>query len=282
MEILNKIKSKLDNIIYLFYQNKFLKIKKITCGYLSPAVYKEIYNYSIKSEPGIMIDIGPAQGGSSISLGLGIRDSNKSHNSKVYSIEKGVGSRALQSRNDLDLNSKTLSTNLNKYNLSDINIILMGDVKDVYQDVDQSQPISLMFIDADGALDRDFKLFYNRLLPNASIIIDDYINKINNLAKNGYLRWNQSQLDEYIEQKGAEHFIDLCPLGKEYTTYQFLEYFINKGLIKKSKVIGTTFFGYKTIDGVFDENTHGKELQSIRQKILEKYYQLNPNFSNVK
>jgi hypothetical protein len=43
-------------------------------------------------------------------------------------------------------------------------------------------------------------------------------------------------------------------------------------------VIGTTFFGYKTEEGIFDPEFHGSDLMKIREEILDRYYELNENF----
>lgn len=128
--------------------HRFAEIKTLTSGYLSPEAYKAIYDCAYQAQEGIMIDIGPAQGGSSISIGLGIRDSGKAKKAKVYSIEKGVGSDALPTRQDKELNASTLEKNIDKYRLNQICNVLIGDVKDVYQEIEEDTPLSLMFIDS--------------------------------------------------------------------------------------------------------------------------------------
>jgi len=259
--------------------HRFAEIKTLTSGYLAPEAYKAIYDCAYQAQEGIMIDIGPAQGGSSISIGLGIRESGKAQKAKVYSIEKGIGSAALPTRQDKELNASTLKKNIGKYELDNICNILIGDVKDVYHEIEEDTPLSLIFIDADGALDRDFKLFYNRLLPGSPIILDDYVDKINRLATEKYLKWSTNkEINDYVAHKGAEKFIDLCPLGKEYTVYCFINYFMEQNLLKLDRVIGSTFFGYKTEDGVFDPKLHGSGLMKIREEILNRYYELNENF----
>lgn len=284
---LKKIMRKVP-IIYPLYQkikknnekaDQFSTIKSLTNGYLSPEAYKAIYDCAYQAQSGNMIDIGPAQGGSTISIGLGIRDSGKAGKCTVYSIEKCVGSNALPSLNNQDLNASTLKRNVEQYGLSNICKILVGDVKEVANDINLNESLSLMFIDADGALDRDFKLFYNRLLPGAPIILDDYLNKINHHASERYLKWStEEEINSYVASKGAESFVDLFPLGKEYTVYRFVNYFMEQNLIKLDRVIGTTFFGYKTEDGVFDPKLHGSGLMKIREEILNRYYELNENF----
>lgn len=224
-----------------------------------------------------MLDIGPAQGGSSISIGLGVRDSGK-RATKVYSIEKGVGSQALKYSNDKGQNKNVLLENIKQYNLEKYSQILLGDVNEVHNQVDKSRPISLMFIDADGALDRDFSFFFNQMVDGAPVIIDDFANEFNDFARRKYLKWTTRQeMDNYVSQKGARAFVDLCPLGKEYTTYRFICYFMEIGLIERYKVIDSTFFGYKSTGARFSEPVHGSALRNIRKSILDEYYELNPS-----
>lgn len=256
--------------------SKFEKIKSVTSGYLSPEVYSAIYECACSAREGYMIDIGPAQGGSSISLCLGIQDSKKKQ-SKVFSIEKGRGSSALVNRTDMHENFSILQHNILEFGLSNYSTILMGDVSDVHTQINTDMPLSLIFIDADGALDRDFNLFYNRLKPNAPIIIDDYVDEINRLAREKYLLWKtRDELDAYLSGKDAQHFYQVCPLGKEYTTYRFINYFIDQGLMVQDKIIDNTFFGHKSSGGLSFVQEHLAACHQIRLQIERNYYELNP------
>ncbi len=272
--LLKKILKILDYIKY----PEFAKIKRLTNGYLSPRIYHAIYQSALNAPEGMMIDIGPAQGASSISLGLGIRRSGKA-NSKVFSIEKGMGSQALPTFDDIEKNIKTLKRNIQAYNLGETCTILAGGVEEVYPKIDKNKPISLLFIDADGALDRDFEYFYNQLLPNSFLIFDDYDDVINELAKRKYLQYKSfAEIEEYVKSKGVEEFIQLCPLGKEYTTYRFIQYFLSQNLIVQDEIIGTTFFGRKVNNHQL-EDFHLNDLKRIRNEIFEKYFKLNTNFN---
>lgn len=258
---------------------RFLKIKKITRGFLAPEVYREIYLNALNAPPGNIIDIGPAQGGSSISLCLGIKEAGN-ENSKVYSIEKGEGSDALASK-EKNINESVLVSNIRKYGLAGFSEVLMGDVKEVSHMVPSPMPVSGIFIDADGALDRDFNLFFNQMTDNAFVIIDDYINEINEFARNNYLKWKtQEEMDNYVKRKGAANFVDLCPLGKEYTTYRFVNYFLEKELVVKEKIIGQTFFGRKRTGAAFTEK-HYEEMRVIRNEILDEYYGINTGLKRI-
>ncbi len=176
-----------------------------------------------------------------------------------------------------------MKNNIKFFNLCNICTVLCGDVNDTYNKIDLNYQLSLIFIDADGALDRDFMLFYNHLIPNSLIIIDDYIDQVNWLAKERYLKWTTSkELDNYVYSKGAKRFIDLCPLGKEYTTYRFINYFLERGLLVKDKVIGSTFFGHKPPGAIFNSVSDMQEMMKIRQEILDQYYELNPDIKKNK
>lgn len=258
---------------------RFLRIRELTRGYLPAETYRRLYECARSAAEGVMIDIGPAQGGSTLALGLGILRSGKTA-STVYSIEKGVGSDALRDRDNPEANGAVLRANVARYGLEGVCEVLIGGVEEVHERVDATRPVSLLFIDADGALDRDFGLFYNRLLPGAPIIIDDVADVINRHARENYLKWTeQRQMDEYVAGKGARSFGDLTPLGKEYTAFRFTRYFLQRGLIESDGRIGMTLFARKAGDGVFNPEVDGVALRQIRGEILARYYELNPSLA---
>lgn len=256
---------------------RFRIIKQRTRGYLSPEVYKAIYDCAYSASEGYLVDIGPAQGGSSISMGLALKDARKTR-SKVFSIERGKGSDALVSREEPEMNARVWKHNIETFGVEAFCLLLLGDVALMHSEIDQKKPLAMLFIDADGALDRDFRLFFNRLVDSAPIVIDDYVDIINKLATDRYLKWSSvDELESYVSSKGALAFRDLCPLGKEQTTWRFLNYLIDSGLVEHEQTLGGTFFGRKIKDAVFEQATHGKAMDRIRMEIEREYYSLNPS-----
>ena len=81
----------------------------------------------------------------------------------------------------------------------------------------------MLLIDADGAIDRDFELFYNKLFPGSSIIIDDYFDN--------------------VRIKKDKNFISVDQ--KFRLTYMLIDLMEQLNLLKKVKVIDNTYFGIK-------------------------------------
>lgn len=252
---------------------RFQAIRQETQGYLAANVYQAIYRAALAAPEGAMIDIGPAQGGSTICLGLGLRDSGK--RGPIYTIERFRQSGALRSWDDEALNVRVLRDNLARHGLTDRAVILVGGVEEVHDRVPADGPLGLLFIDADGALDRDFGIFFNRLADGAPIVIDDYNDTINRHARETYLTWTTRQeMDRYVASKGAARFRDLCPLGKEYTTFRFVNHFLSEGLIERDALIGSTLFARKAKGARFDSDRHGRQLAAIRDKIEATYHEM--------
>lgn len=210
-------------------------------------------------------------------MGLALKDSRKTR-SKVFSIEKGQGSDALVSREEPEMNARVWKRNIKAFGVENYCQLLLGDVALVHSEIGQNLPLAMLFIDADGALDRDFRLFFNRLVDGAPIVIDDYVDVINRFATEKYLKWSSvDELESYVRSKGAGAFRNLCPLGKEQTTWRFLNYLLDSRLIEHEQTLVGTFFGRKIRGAVFDQTTHGKAMDRIRTEIEREYYSLNPS-----
>lgn len=252
---------------------RFQAIREETQGYLAPQVYLALYRTALAAPEGAMIDIGPAQGGSTICLGLGLRESSK--HGPIFTIERFVQSGALQSWDDQALNVQVLRDNLARHDLAACTEVLVGGVEEVHSQIPVDLPLGLLFIDADGALDRDFGIFFNRLAEGAPIVIDDYKDVINRHARETYLKWaTRQEMERYVTSKGAVRFRDLCPLGKEYTTHRFVDHFLAEGLIERVALIGSTFFARKAKGAHFDPDRHGRQLAGIRDAIEATYYEM--------
>ena len=266
----------LTSIVQNLYESKqhsriFKEIRKVTNGYLPPDTYRQLYTEAINAHDGVFVDIGPAQGGSTISLALGLHDSGKI--GPIYSIDCFCNSAALQSWHDQKLNVNVLRDNLNRFGVLNLVNILAGRVEDVQQEIPEDCRIGLLFIDADGALDRDFNYFFNRLVDHASIVIDDYVDIINRHARERYLKWQtRDEMNRYVNGKGATNFFELCPLGKEYTTFRFINFFITEQLIVPIKLIRNTLFARKVESARFDPDRHISQLVNIRKEIERTYY----------
>ena len=244
----------------------FVKIKNDTRGFLNAEVYQALYGYAVKLQSGVIVDIGPAQGGSTICFGLASKENDKI--GKIYSIDKFIHSAALAYFGSVEKNVKVLRDNLERYSCSDkVEILVFGqdDINKIMK-----EPISFLFIDADGALDRDMLYYYNALTQGGIVVVDDNSCRLNIQTTSRSLKWQfESQVDNFIRFMDAPDLLHYTPLGKHYTTYRFLEYLLEKEFLIIEKKYGDTVFLRKSEKNIeFTENNYN-EMQEIRRDIVE-------------
>lgn len=252
-KFLNKKENKkFKKIEKLYLIGKILqKIIKRCNGMLSFDVYLKIYQIAYKAKSGNMIELGAAHGAATICLAKGIINSRKK--SLLFTIEKGDGDNgSIIKFGSKMLNIKILKDNIKHFHCDRCVKLIPERIKKASKQIIEHQPFSLILIDADGALDRDFIIFYNLLLPGADIIIDDY---------------------ENIKHVSCDSVKN--PLGKKYSTYLFVNYFLEKGLIRKEMIINNTIFCKKPENINYYVIINEKDLEEIRLKIkneFERYF----------
>lgn len=245
-------------------------VRKQTNGMLSRKVYQRLSEAAAAAPAGDMIDIGPAQGGSAIAMTLGRATSGRS--GVVHSIDRFSGSGALASRTDIDANAERCRANIAALGAPERSHVHVGSPDEIAPQL-PSGPLAGLFIDADGALDRDFSLFFDRLTDGAPVILDDFENKINQNAHEKYLRWSDAEISTMLSNTSTARLAEHVPLGKHYTVYRFGMFFIENGFISKGKTIGNTLFAEKLprAPSVATPEIAGA-LADIRLRIESEYY----------
>lgn len=215
------------NIRTLATAPKFTYMRECTNGMLSPLVYKKIYTEAKKLPDYPYVEIGAASGTGTISLAWAYKDTDK--HSKIIAIEKCQGGSRTDYGN-FDDNQNILKNNLTRFGVSDrVNLYmdtLNQDDSDKINLLMESEIISGFMHDADGRLDRDFSLFWEKTIPGGLIIIDDYDNK--------------------PEYKGIS---ERCPDGgkKFVMTYRLLNLFIKYRFFEPKVQLNNTVFGIKPL-----------------------------------
>lgn len=251
----------------------FHEIKKLTHGYLDEIVYNLIYQEALNVKNGIAIDIGPAQGASTISIALAAKMSKRIK--RIYSIDNFCNSAALSSYSDINENINVLVNNLKKYDVE--NLVKICIAKDNNKlPLNDKAPITLLFIDADGAIDRDFAVYYNKIIDKGTIIIDDCENIFNLQATTRFLKWQTDyQRECFLKSIGLSQLIYYTPLGKQYTTYRFIEYLSNNNFIEINNIYNGTLFAKKGDCSLKIDNKAINDMNEIRKDILDQYTRLN-------
>ena len=150
-----------------------LSVKKKANGMLSIDVYQEMYFAAQKViENSTLLEIGTAHGAATISLALGTNSKNK-----IVSIDK-ISGGSRDRYGSLDENKKIIESNFRYFGVEKKIDFYVGTSSEIALLLDEKMKFSMLLIDADGAIDRDFELFYNKLLPGSSIIIDDYFDHV--------------------------------------------------------------------------------------------------------
>ncbi|WP_095090567.1 class I SAM-dependent methyltransferase [Mesorhizobium sophorae] len=249
----------------------FDAIRRSTAGMLKSDVYKAIYEAAVNVKEGIYVDIGPAQGGSTISIALGRRAAGRQD--LIYTADVFTGSNALKT-SDVNTNVSVLKDNLAAFGVGDgINIIIVGQ-QDIETSIPKDASIGLLFIDADGALDRDFEQFYDRIIPGGFVILDDCEDK----AIEKYVQYPPDRLEKYVKSKGAKKIRDLTPFGKHYTVYKFTKNLVSLGLMKEIKTVNNTVFLRKTGDKAYAESGAPQALAETRDAIARDFFEAREDY----
>jgi len=195
----------------------FKFIKKKTNGMLPVAAYEKIYNYAKKNR-GNIVEIGTAHGAATICLASAI-DEKSGH---VYTFEKIVGG-SREKYGSIDENLRIIKSNYEQFKVDKKISQYIGDVVVEANNIKDISTFSMLMMDADGRLDRDFVLFYDRLKPGGIIVIDDCDDRIKVKFKSNIMLVDQ----------------------KHRLTHLFINKFEQLGFLERIEIVGNTYFGHK-------------------------------------
>jgi predicted O-methyltransferase YrrM len=263
---------KLKTLFTIAKHPYFGYLKVVTKSYLSPTVYYKLYKYAKQAPAGHAIDIGPAQGGTTIAIAQGYLASQK-NSQIIHSIEKGHSSNAL-SNGGVSENERVLKANLTRFDVNQNVAVHMAYSHEAFAAGSEPTTLGLVCIDADGAIDRDFKLFYNNLLPNGVVVLDDYEDMVNRHGKK-LLQATETKIQDFITHHRVESLAETTPLGKELLIFRLVNYMKNKGLLVESEIVGSnTWFGHKPENAPEFTDVHYQDMQVIRQEIEAEFWKM--------
>ena len=200
-------------------------------GMLAPAIYRRLYETAFNAPDGYIVEIGTAGGAATASLALGLQHSGKS--GRVVTVDRG---RRRTGGGDPARYRDGVQASLRHYGVEDCVDLVIGEAADAVKAVPASAAISVFMIDADGAIDRDLKAFFDRVVPGGDIVIDDCFDIVR------------------VHRTGL---FDVTVDAKMRLTHLLLSYFQQKGLLSNGTQIKDTYFGKKVQDfaqaGITDE-----------------------------
>jgi predicted O-methyltransferase YrrM len=210
---------------------RFYAVKHFCDGMLQPGTYRALYDAIYRAPEGDILEVGAAAGAGSIVMAWALADAGR--DSKVVSVEKCEGGSRLDF-GDRDSNYARLMANLRAFGAVErVDLFphyLTGEnAGDLVARFDTPR-LGGLVLDADGRLDRDFRLMWPRLSPGAPIVVDDYEN---------YATY--------------EPRTSRMPDGgmKKLLTYRLLNQLEDWGLFVRDRQLGDTVFGHKPMHDDF-------------------------------
>jgi len=221
-------------------------VKEKCNGMLSPSVYGRIYDLA-KNAPGeSFIEVGAAHGAATVSLASALRDSGRV--GKVYSFEKITGGSRERFGN-FDANKTIIEDNIACFGVGDRIVMNYGLVEELATVIPERNDFGLMMLDADGRIDRDFSLFFNKLADNAVIIIDDVSPAVRVRTTSGTLNTRRVFVDQ-----------------KHRLSNLLVDFFTREGMIEGT-MLGGTWMG-KKIGGHFDQQLWSGIVEQYRELVF--------------
>lgn len=197
------------------------------------AVYSGLYD-RVKTAPDLdILEIGPYRGASTIAMAWAMQDSGKK--SRIVTVEKADGGQWHDPGHGHSENIAVLTSNLARQGVADRVTVFPDRVTDENRSeivgLLGTDQLAALVHDADGHIDRDFRLFWRLVRPGGLIVIDDYRETPEKFQRP----------DERRPQGGIKG-----PL-----TFRLLNQFIEWGLFEPDEVIGETIFGSKPVGADF-------------------------------
>lgn len=202
----------------------FADIKKNCNGMLSSRIYSALYEIAMSTHSGTLaVEVGAAHAAGTISMALGIQKNPVLE--KLIAFEKIEGGSRMKF-GDFENNREIILGNIERYGCKDVvEMVFSTPEKAIGKIPFDSRPnIGLLVIDADGAIDREFNLFYDRVAEGGVVVIDDY---------NDYLKY--FRISKHRVHIDAKHKV----------TKALVDYYVEEGFLKFDKMIESTWFGYK-------------------------------------
>jgi predicted O-methyltransferase YrrM len=211
---------------------------------LSAQVYAKIYEFAKAAPKGSFVEVGAAHGAATVSLAWALSD--RSSDEVVYSFEKIVGG-SREKFGSFDENKNILSSNIEAFGMEERVRFAFGDVRNDHAIVPQDETISLMMLDADGRLDRDFALFFDQLVPGSAVIIDDVSPNVRVKCLKKTFEIHNLRIDQ-----------------KHRITHLLIDLFEKEGLIA-GDLCESTYFGVKQ---------SGASYARVAPQVIERYHEL--------
>lgn len=147
-----------------------VRIKRVANGMLSARVYGRLFELARRGRPRSIVEIGTAHGAATIAMALGARAGGLPFH--VHTVDPFAGFSSRAKFGSVTDNMRIVRDAFSHFDVAECITVVVGTSADLIPHLPGGE-IDLLLIDADGRLDRDLALFFDRLATDANIVIDD-------------------------------------------------------------------------------------------------------------
>jgi predicted O-methyltransferase YrrM len=190
------------------------RVKESARGWLPLPVYRRLYDTAAAAGGGDFVEIGTAQGASTIAMALGAKSAGKPfqiHTADEFILGTRPAAASVEEKRDIvrrGFDAFGVAEHIELVIGSSAELIKVGDPRD----------IRLLLIDADGSIDRDLALLHGRLAADCRIVIDDIDDR------------------NYLKRKASHFYLD----QKHRLTFMLVDRFVDVGLLLPLGATGQT------------------------------------------
>jgi predicted O-methyltransferase YrrM len=235
----------------------FREIRLRCSGMLPDRTYQAIYEAVRQSPRGSVVEVGTAHGAATICMAKALQAVERQD--RVFTFERARGG-SREKFGDVAANVHIISDNFAYFDVNGFIQLTVGDVDQTGRTV-ETGPVSVLLLDADGRIDRDFGLFYNKVVPGGVIMVDDCSDKPN----------------IYIDAIDRLR-IDL----KDVLTFKLVSFYVNRGLMVETNRMGNFVFFEKTSEGDYIDFDSLDVLPVYRQLVFSEIRESLPGVAMTK
>jgi len=220
----------------------FKKLEKEASGAWGAHIYSALYYAAEKVTDGRIIEVGTGRGAATIVLARAAMATGAATVISIDNIDQDpVNHAAIEKALD------EIESNFKAFDVAEHVEFLVGPCEKAALQLPRDLKTGMLVLDADGAIDRGFSLFYNSLIPGAPIVINAYDEK-------------------YAGRKAQSEHVYLDP--RKRLTTSLVTYFERLGLLEKDKVLEEVYFGRKPANVTKDVEFNLSEIMKFYRDLV--------------
>ena len=218
------------------------EVRRATGGMLPIAVYERLHEAVRSLGGGVIAEVGTARGAATVAMALGGKASGDAFH--FYTADPFDRGSRLAVGSVEDNRARVLDA-FSRFGVDADVTLVVGDSADLAQAIGD-QEIDLLLIDADGCIDRDLGLLFDRLSPQCLIVIDDVDDRI------------------YAHRRSKGWLID----QKHRLSHLLVDRFCNMQMLIPIEVVGQTGFYSKGPARVGSSEIAEAAMSAYRELVL--------------